>query len=171
MLLSIASLLTIGCSNEIEGNSVRVIPAAETGMALTAQGPIDRAGGASIGIVRVDPYVTYLVDADDRALYLFTPDEDLEESSCVDECAEAWPPFVTNGVPVAREPAVDEILLDTITREDGSEQVTYDGWPLYYYAGDEEPGDTSGHGIESFDGEWFLVSPEGEPVERSVGGY
>jgi len=58
---------------------------------------------------------------------------------------------------------VDATLLGTITRDDGSTQVTYNGWPLYYFHEDMAAGDTNGQGVE---GVWFLVSPEGEAVEQ-----
>jgi hypothetical protein len=41
-------------------------------------------------------------------------------------------------------------------------QVTYNGWPLYYFASDVEPGHTRGHDIEGYGTEWYLVTPEGE---------
>jgi predicted lipoprotein with Yx(FWY)xxD motif len=61
---------------------------------------------------------------------------------------------------------VDGTLWGTITRDDGSLQVTYNGWPLYLFAGDAAPGDTNGQGIDEFGGLWFLVSPAGEAIEQ-----
>ena len=58
---------------------------------------------------------------------------------------------------------VDATLLGTITRDDGSTQVTYNGWPLYYFQDDAAAGDTNGQGLG---GVWFLVSPEGEAIEQ-----
>ena len=57
---------------------------------------------------------------------------------------------------------VNATLLGTITRDDGTTQVTYNGWPLYYFAGDTAPGDTTGQDME---GVWFLVSPTGEAIQ------
>ena len=58
---------------------------------------------------------------------------------------------------------VDSTLLGTITRDDGTTQVTYNGWPLYYFAGDTAASDTAGQGLG---GVWFLVSPTGEAIEQ-----
>ena len=58
---------------------------------------------------------------------------------------------------------VDATLLGTITRDDGSTQVTYNGWPLYYFHEDAAAGDTNGQGLG---GVWFLVSPEGDAIEQ-----
>ena len=58
-------------------------------------------------------------------------------------------------------------LIGTMERPDGSVQVTYSGWPLYYYWRDTGPdlGQVQGHNVLSFDGRWFLLTPEGEPVQ------
>jgi hypothetical protein len=50
-------------------------------------------------------------------------------------------------------------------RSDGSSQVTYGGWPLYYYSGDAAPGDVNGQGVN---GVWYVVSPDGDEI-RSGG--
>jgi predicted lipoprotein with Yx(FWY)xxD motif len=57
---------------------------------------------------------------------------------------------------------VDESLLSTITRDDGTTQVTYNGWPLYTFSGDTAPGDTNGAGEEDT---WFLISSTGDPLQ------
>ena len=54
--------------------------------------------------------------------------------------------------------------LGTITRDDGSLQVTYNGMPLYYYAKDMARGDTTGEGVGD---EWYTVAPETVVVEHS----
>ncbi|WP_306369622.1 hypothetical protein [Nocardiopsis sp. CC223A] len=97
-----------------------------------------------------------VTDPDGFTLYRFEEDSPGSGASeCYDECAENWPP-----VPAAQEmtlPGGDE-LLGTIEREDGTEQVTLDGWPLYRYAADAAPGDTDGEGAQDV---WYAVSPVG----------
>jgi hypothetical protein len=58
--------------------------------------------------------------------------------------------------------------LGTITRSDGTKQVTYDGHPLYYFAGDSGPGQTSGQGSDGFGAKWWLVAPSGTQITSSV---
>jgi predicted lipoprotein with Yx(FWY)xxD motif len=67
---------------------------------------------------------------------------------------------MSQGAPAAGE-GVDAALLGTITRDDGAMQVTYNGWPLYYFADDTAPGDANGQGLGDV---WFLVSPTGEAI-------
>lgn len=112
-----------------------------------------------------ETYGEYLTDPEGRALYLFTDDTEVGASSCYEACAEAWPPYVMGDVPkdyiVAGEGA-DTALIDTIGRDDGITQVTYNGQPLYYFAKDENPGDVNGQGAGD---KWYLVSPSGETIE------
>jgi hypothetical protein len=54
--------------------------------------------------------------------------------------------------------------LGTITRSDGAKQVTYNGHPLYYFAGDPKAGSTTGQGSDSFGAKWWLVSPAGAAI-------
>ena len=98
-----------------------------------------------------------LTDQDGNTLYLFVPDAQ-GPSVCNDGCAAAWPPLV--GGVVAGD-GVDVSLLGTATRDDGSEQVTYNGWPLYYYVDDAEPGDTNGQGVNDV---WFVLSATGDAI-------
>jgi predicted lipoprotein with Yx(FWY)xxD motif len=103
-----------------------------------------------------------LFDDQGQALYLYTPDAERPEGTpptCVDDCATAWPPLLTDGDPVAG-PGVDASLLGAVARADGTTQVTYGGQPLYLFASDQ-PGTTTGQGVG---GVWFLVSPSGQAV-------
>jgi predicted lipoprotein with Yx(FWY)xxD motif len=111
----------------------------------------------------------YLTDAEGRSLYLFEADSE-RNSNCYDACADAWPPLLTKSEPQAGE-GIDKTLIGTIEREgtEGAMQVIYAGWPLYYFARDEAPGDTKGQDIEGFGAEWYLLTPEGEKVYAEGG--
>ena len=56
-------------------------------------------------------------------------------------------------------------LLGTTKRSDGTTEVTYDGHPLYRYAGDAKPGDTAGQGSDGFGALWWVVKPDGSAIE------
>ncbi|MDA0988012.1 MAG: DNRLRE domain-containing protein [Chloroflexi bacterium] len=104
-----------------------------------------------------------LIDASGNTLYLFTKDE-RDKSNCSGGCVDRWPLLLTADVPSAGE-GVNPDLLGTTSREDGSIQATYNGWPLYYFADDERPGDTNGQDVG---GVWFVVSPNGGPIQTSA---
>lgn len=120
------------------------------------------ADSAKITLTEQSPYGAYLADGEGRSLYLFEADE-AGKSTCHDACANAWPPLTTSGEPQAGK-GIDADALGTFERPDGSMQVTYDGWPLYYFIKDKAPGDTKGQDIEGFGAEWYLVTPGGEKV-------
>ena len=102
---------------------------------------------------------TILTDASGRSLYLLTKDE-RNATTCTGGCALAWPPLITVENPVAGE-GVDQGRLGTIGRSDGSNQVTYNGKSLYYFAADEKPGDANG---QDLGGVWFVVTTNGGPL-------
>jgi predicted lipoprotein with Yx(FWY)xxD motif len=86
-------------------------------------------------------------------LYILTDEAD-GTIHCVDDCATNWPPLIG---PVDAGDA-DASLLGTIERPDGDVQATYDGFPLYYFAGDTAPGEANGEGVG---GVWFIADPAG----------
>ena len=135
--------------------------AATEAPAETATGGAPVTGAASVEVSESADFGPILVDGAGMSLYLFTNDtQDSGASTCADDCLANWPALLTDGDPVAGE-GVDAALLGTITRDDGTTQVTYNGWPLYYYAEDTAAGDTTGQGVGDV---WFLVTPEGEAV-------
>jgi hypothetical protein len=88
-------------------------------------------------------------------------------SNCNGACAGAWPPVTTTGAATATGGAKASDI-GTITRSDGTKQVTYDGHPLYYFSGDSGPGMASGQGSDAFGAKWWLVTPAGSDVTASV---
>lgn len=120
-------------------------------------------GEATVSVSDTTDFGPIIVDGEGMSLYLFTNDtQNSGASTCTGECLVEWPALTTAGDAVAGEGA-DASLLGTITRDDGSTQVTYNGWPLYYFHEDAAAGDTNGQGVG---GVWFLVSPAGEAIEQ-----
>jgi predicted lipoprotein with Yx(FWY)xxD motif len=144
---------------------LRTVAASVVLAALALSGCGDREGPpldarANLGITTDDSeYGTMLFDERGQAIYLFDK-ETSHTAQCYDECATEWPPVLTEGPPEATGD-VDEGLLDTTERDDGSLQVTYNGHPLYFYA-DEDPGEVLCHDVDDFGGTWLVVTPEGE---------
>ncbi len=101
---------------------------------------------------------TVLVDAAGTTLYMFEPDNQ-GPSVCEGDCIAAWPALAG---PATAGAGVDAALLGTITRaDDGTEQVTYNGWPLYHFAQDAAAGDINGQGMND---KWYVVDPTGTPI-------
>jgi predicted lipoprotein with Yx(FWY)xxD motif len=96
---------------------------------------------------------SYLTDAAGKTLYIFKKDAP-GKSACAGGCIAKWPVFY--GGTVAPAPGVRAADFGTITREDGKKQTTYKGMPLYYFAADQQPGDTQGQGVLEV---WFVAAP------------
>ncbi len=111
---------------------------------------------------------SYLTDGSGRTVYLWVKDG-INKSNCSGACASAWPPVTASGTVTASGGALSKDL-GSITRSDGTKQVTYDGHPLYYYAGDTSPGQTNGQGSDGFGAKWWLVSPNGTMITASESG-
>ncbi|MGZ4349189.1 MAG: COG4315 family predicted lipoprotein [Solirubrobacteraceae bacterium] len=108
----------------------------------------------------------YLVGSSGRALYLWVADPN-DKSVCAGACASFWPPLLTKSAPVAAS-GVTAGQLGTITRSNGSKQVTYDGHPLYYFSEDTSAGSIKGQGNNGFGAKWWLVAPSGTAITTSA---
>jgi predicted lipoprotein with Yx(FWY)xxD motif len=119
---------------------------------------MDSADGSRITLGESE-FGAMLFDANEQAIYVFENDSS-GETVCYDECAEAWPPVLTEGTPKAGK-GVDSSLLGTLERRDGALQVTYAGKPLYFYA-HEGPGEVKCHNVNLNGGFWWVIGADGE---------
>jgi predicted lipoprotein with Yx(FWY)xxD motif len=126
--------------------------------------PRTAAGGqnATIGAANEGELGTILVDSKGRTLYLFRSDS-RSKGTCLGACAGTWPPLRATGKPTVSGRA-NASLVGTSSRSDGEQQVTYNGHPLYLYAGDEKAGDTRGRGLTDFGAGWYVLSPAGQQI-------
>lgn len=108
----------------------------------------------------------HLVGAGGKALYLWVKDMGTM-SMCTGGCAGGWPPFTAATAPKVSAPLVQS-KVGLSKRSDGTEQVTYAGHPLYYFAGDAGADDTYGQGNNGFGGTWWLVSPAGSAITTTT---
>ena len=155
--LFITAALLVGCSS---GGASASAPAAATQAPVSAapaseapaSAPASAAacapaeGAATVEAKPVGTAGTVLVDGDDgMTVYIFTKDvKDSGKSACSGDCLATWPALTvaagatpTGGTGVTGK-------LGTITRDDGTLQVTYNGLPLYYFKNDKAPGDANG---------------------------
>ena len=112
-----------------------------------------------------------LVDAQGMTLYLFVLDHASKPKCVTSLCLAEWPPlFLAPGAPLPKAgPGVHANLIGSVTQPNGTRQVTYNGWPLYLWAGDTAPGEAYGEGISNFGGPWFAVTANGTPDKARVG--
>jgi predicted lipoprotein with Yx(FWY)xxD motif len=117
--------------------------------------------GPKLKVVSSD-YGRILADGHGRALYLFTADRG-KRSSCYDDCATAWPPYLVKSKPVAVSGAKPG-RVGTVRRSDGKLQATYAGHPVYYYVGDRSPGEVNCQAAVEFGGYWYVLRGDGGAV-------
>jgi len=112
-----------------------------------------------------DTFGAYIVDSNGRALYMFKADSsNPSRATCVDACVADWPPMIVKGEVETRD-GVNQDLVGQVQHPGGGTQATYGGWPLYYFQKDASGLTLAGQDLESHGAEWYLVSPEGKPIE------
>jgi predicted lipoprotein with Yx(FWY)xxD motif len=150
-----------------------LVPAAVAALALPTIATAAQAPGAASTptatdmtiltlTVRNSRFGRVLFDGKGRVLYGFTRDKRGGKSTCYGACAAAWPVYFKKGVLRAGN-GVNRSLIGTVKRRDGRLQVTYNGWPLYYYA-HEGPGQILCQNVDEFGGLWLVVRPSGALV-------
>lgn len=141
-------------------------PPATTGPAATTP-PAGATSAAGLTLeVKTASVGEYVAGKAGKALYIFTQDTG-NTSACTGTCATNWPPLVVAAIgDVAAGTGVTGALA-TITRDDGSLQVTLGGRPLYYFANDTAAGQTNGQGANEV---WYLAAPDGKGIGAPTGG-
>jgi predicted lipoprotein with Yx(FWY)xxD motif len=171
-LFPLTALLVAAC-----GSATSAIPGAAYG---TSQASVSATASASATpmtpaktmlTVRKTTIGYVLANATGRTVYWYSHDvKGSGKSSCTGACLSAWPavtgmPEVASGVKLSGK-------LGSITRPGGVVQATYNGYPLYTYAADMAPGDTSGNGVG---GQWHVItgtalSPSATPTGTTSSG-
>ena len=157
VLVMAMALLVAACGDESDDGDIAADDA-------SGAGGTQEAGSADATVALADTALgKVLVDAEGMTLYLFKQDQP-GESNCAGGCAQLWPPVTVDGEARAGD-GVAGAELTTVARGDGSSQVAYHGMPLYRYAKDMKPGDTTGQGVG---GVWFVVGPDGNAVAKTA---
>ncbi|MEO6712737.1 MAG: hypothetical protein ABIM89_04820 [Mycobacteriales bacterium] len=152
-------LVLSGCSDKDDDKYDAPAAAQTTSAAAIASSSAPAAGGAvKLSVAKSATLGDVVVDAQGFTLYRFDKDSnDPPKSNCTGGCLGTWPRSLSKGKPDAS--GIDASLLGSFTAADGGEQVTMGGWPLYRYAPDAKPGDTTGQGVG---GIWWAVTPKGD---------
>lgn len=155
--LAISAVAVAGCGSASSSTSSAATPATAATTSSTSAAPA--AAAITISTAK-GKGGTYLTGSDGRAVYLWVADSG-GKSACSGACAKVWPPV--EGTPSGGT-GVTASNLGTITRSDGSKQVTYNGHPLYYFIADKSAGATKGQGSNGFGAKWWLVAPSGTAI-------
>ncbi len=128
------------------------------GAAMLAAAPA--AAQVTLQVVKNDKLGTFLVDGNGNSLYMYTHDTQ-GVTNCYGGCAQAWPPLLTDGSATVAMDGVNAALIGTVKRTDGTTQISYNGWPLYYWVKDTKPGDVTGQNVGKV---WYVVAPNGDII-------
>jgi len=161
------ALAASACSSSMSSNGSTQAPVASSATAQPSSPAAASSGTAAmtIGLQAVSGIDgKFLADGQGRALYLFMGDKG-STSTCTGACASAWPPVTASAMPMAGG-GVSQSLLGTTKRADGTEQVTYNGHPLYYFAADTGAGMVKGQGSKEFGAGWYVLNAQGSKIDN-----
>jgi predicted lipoprotein with Yx(FWY)xxD motif len=155
-LASVAIVLAAaGCSGSAAGGAAK--PSAKT-----SAKPVEVEAATVPGVGKV------LVTSEGYTLYVFALDRQ-RFVACTGACAGTWPPLMLpDGASPAAGPGVKQSLLSSVPDPAGGRVVTYNGWPLYGYAADIQPGQATGQDIDLNGGEWYVMRVSGQPLIPSL---
>lgn len=137
----------------------------DTGAAGQENAATQSASAGELSVATNQELGEVLTDSSGLTLYRFDKDTaEPPKSSCDGECAKKWPPVPADDATAGA--GVDEALLGSVTRSDGTKQLTIDGWPAYRFAKDTSAGDVNGQGVG---GTWYALAPDGKKAQGGAG--
>lgn len=153
----LALALLAGCGYDATPPDTQAERAAEPAAPATPSPAAASASGQPLLVRQGEP--GHLADASGAALYYLEGNQD--GSRCDDACEQVWPPVTSDEAvpPVAQ--GVDASAVATLQGRDGRNHVTYQGHPLYRYAGDRGARTTTGDEVQDQWGHWKLVATGG----------
>jgi predicted lipoprotein with Yx(FWY)xxD motif len=136
-------------------------PSAAAPSAAASEAPSAATGGETIAL-STTALGDIIVDSGGKTVYAFSPDS-AGTPTCYDQCAASWPPLLADaGATLTAGTGLDASKLTTVDRTDGTKQVKYGDWPLYYFGGDAAAGDTNGQGVGT---NWYVVDATGAMIK------
>ena len=164
------ALAATACSSSLSSNGTTAAPAASSATAQPNSPTASPSASSSMAATTIGLQSVsgidgkFLADGQGHALYLFEADKGTT-STCTGACAAAWPPVTASAMPMAGG-GVSQSLLGTTKRADGTEQVTYNGHPLYYFAADTGAGMVKGQGSKEFGAGWYVLNAKGSKIDN-----
>ena len=164
------ALAATACSSSLSSNGSTAAPAASSATAQPNTPTASPSASSSMAATTIGLQSVagipgkFLADGQGHTLYLFEADKGTT-STCTGACAAAWPPVTASAIPMAGG-GVSQSLLGTTKRADGTEQVTYNGHPLYYFAADTGSGMAKGQGVNAFGADWYVLNAKGSKIDN-----
>jgi predicted lipoprotein with Yx(FWY)xxD motif len=123
--------------------------------------------GATVAILKTSQFGPLLVASNGHTLYRYTVDgKGVNRCSSDSTCNAYWPALVVKkGTKPTVGSGVSAKLVGTIAAAHGMVQITYAGYPLYYFSGDKKSGQENG---QAFDKQWYVVNAAGAMVKQAV---
>lgn len=161
IIILVAAACTAACrpTPEAPGVSEDSVPAA-------GNPPAGNPGGEEATVKAADPSHGYLTDKANNALYFLEGNQNGEK--CDAACQETWPPVTASGGRTTAGEGARPEMLKTSPLSGGQYHLSYNGHPLYRYAGDRGAGRTTGHGVSDKWGKWHLMSVEGSAYQGEL---
>jgi predicted lipoprotein with Yx(FWY)xxD motif/plastocyanin len=161
-ILTAAVLVLSACSPQAApATTAAPVVQATTAPTTAPTSGLPETGAAVVTTASNPTYGDILTDSKGMTLYLWKKDTTPGKSNCSGDCAVNWPPLTVASSTEAAAGTDVSGTLATITRDDGSIQVTINGMPLYYFKGDAAPGDANGQGIGET---WYVVDAAGNMI-------
>jgi predicted lipoprotein with Yx(FWY)xxD motif len=162
------ALAATACSSSLSSNGSTQAPVASSATAHPDTPTASASSGMAATTIALQSVTgidgKFLADGQGRALYLFEADKG-STSTCTGACASAWPPVTASTMPMAGG-GVSQSLLGTTKRADGTEQLTYNGHPLYYFSADTGSGMAKGQGTKAFGAGWYVLNAKGSKIDN-----
>jgi predicted lipoprotein with Yx(FWY)xxD motif len=153
--VAVAAVVLAGCSTAAGPASSSAAPTGSPSATAPAAAALTTASS---------PLGEIIADEAGYTVYTFTKDSpNSGVSNCYDDCAMTWP-----AVSASSTSAVDGVTgeVGSITRTDGTTQLTVNGWPIYRFAKDAAPGQVNGQGVKDA---WYVLLPDGTTNKEAAG--
>jgi predicted lipoprotein with Yx(FWY)xxD motif len=170
LVVPVLAVLATACGSSKKSTTTTSAPAATTSTpAATTSTPAAAApagAGTKISSATVASLGPVLVNAQGKTLYIFEPDN-AKSVTCTASCAAVWPPAMLSGSKAAAAGAVKASLLGADSDPSGGKVITYAGWPLYTFVGDQGSGSANGQAKDLNGGLWYVISPAGKVIKKA----
>lgn len=164
--IGLLSLVLAACGSSAAANSSSTANSSKSATSTVPSNQSKSGSGTELSST-TSKYGDILSSPSGRVYYMFVPDS-ATNSTCYSSCAPVWPAVTTTNGNVTTAKGVSKSLVTIISRTDGTKQIVYNGHPLYTFTGDNSAGMTSGEGVNSYGGYWYVLNVKGKVVKAPI---